>query len=140
MSVPELNQCGPANDRDDVEGRAVGSASVGEQWAAVKCVHMHEMKSGPDCVQCGLCDGSVRPKLCTNPVLKTSSSHFKSAEGGPHSKRGGGKTSELASNFNKRGKFKKGMTTPDSTKIFSFSNSEAKNPYRGGVTVSTPTK
>ena len=112
--------------------------SVSKTWAVRKCVHMHVGENVPEVGQCGLCDGSVRPKMCTDLGLEQSSSHFKSTEGGPQSKKGGGKTFELASTFIKRGNFKKGMTTPKSAKVFSMPESESKNPYR--VVVSTPTK
>ena len=40
---------------------------------------------------------NAKPKKCANPVLKPTPCHFKSTKGGPHSTRGGGKTSEVTS-------------------------------------------
>ena len=85
---------------------------------------------------------NVKPEMCANPVLRTSPCHFKSTEGGPHSIRGGGKTSEPTSTtFSKRGTFTRERTAPSSVKVSTFSTLENKNPYRGGgSSLSTPTK
>ena len=143
MSCPSENV--GVSRENVVVSRPLGSVSKHEECvkpASVtlgkyECVHMR--------VNCGLCDGSVRRKSCIGTATEKSSL-YKSAEGDPQSKRGGGEAKKVAElsegtrNLKREGKFKlvPGSSPPIFSPLKKSSKSNDKNPYMGSR--GTPTK